>query len=41
VLTVGLAYSVQEIPEVPLEPHDRRLDAIVTESELIRFPQHG
>jgi 5-formyltetrahydrofolate cyclo-ligase len=41
VLTVGLAYSVQEIPEVPLEPHDRRLDAILTETELIRFPQHG
>jgi 5-formyltetrahydrofolate cyclo-ligase len=35
VLAVGLGYAVQEIPEVPLEPHDRRLDFIVTESELI------
>jgi 5-formyltetrahydrofolate cyclo-ligase len=39
VLAIGLAYSVQEIPDVPLEPHDRRLDAVVTEAELIRIPQ--
>jgi 5-formyltetrahydrofolate cyclo-ligase len=36
VLVVGLAYSSQEIDEVPNEPHDRPLDAIVTETELIR-----
>jgi 5-formyltetrahydrofolate cyclo-ligase len=36
VLTIGLAYAVQEIEEVPVEPHDRMLDVIVTESELIR-----
>ncbi|HEU4411413.1 MAG TPA: 5-formyltetrahydrofolate cyclo-ligase [Polyangiaceae bacterium] len=36
VLVVGLAYSSQEIDEVPIEPHDRSLDAIVTETELIR-----
>lgn len=36
VLTVGLAYAVQEIDEVPLEPHDRLLDIIVTESDVIR-----
>ena len=36
ILTVGLAYAVQEIEEVPVEPHDRMLDVIVTESELIR-----
>jgi 5-formyltetrahydrofolate cyclo-ligase len=35
VLTIGLAYSVQEIDEVPIEPHDRLLDAIITEDELI------
>src|SRR3954451_19292884 len=35
VLTIGLAYSVQEIDEVPTEPHDRLLDAIITEDELI------
>ena len=36
VLTVGLAYAVQEIDEVPIEPHDRLHDIIVTEAELIR-----
>jgi 5-formyltetrahydrofolate cyclo-ligase len=36
VLTVGLAYSIQEIDEVPIEPHDRRLDIVITESGLIR-----
>lgn len=28
---VGIAFACQEVSEVPLEPHDRRLDAIVTE----------
>jgi 5-formyltetrahydrofolate cyclo-ligase len=36
VLTIGLAYAVQEIDEVPVEPHDRLLDVIITEAELIR-----
>jgi 5-formyltetrahydrofolate cyclo-ligase len=36
ILTVGLAYAMQEIVEVPVEPHDRLLDVIVTETELIR-----
>lgn len=36
ILTVGLAYAVQEIEQVPVEPHDRLLDVIITESELIR-----
>ena len=35
-LTIGLAYAVQEIDEVPVEPHDRLLDVIITEAELIR-----
>jgi 5-formyltetrahydrofolate cyclo-ligase len=38
VLTIGVAFSVQEVPEVPLEPHDRRIDWIATETELIRAP---
>lgn len=37
VLAVGLAYAGQEAPEVPHEPTDRRLDALVTERELLRF----
>ena len=36
VLTIGLAYAVQEIDEVPVEPHDRLLDVVITEAELIR-----
>jgi 5-formyltetrahydrofolate cyclo-ligase len=36
VLTIGVAFSVQEVASVPMEPHDRHLDLIVTESELIR-----
>jgi 5-formyltetrahydrofolate cyclo-ligase len=34
-LAIGLAYSAQEVPSVPAEPHDRRLDLIVTEAEVI------
>jgi 5-formyltetrahydrofolate cyclo-ligase len=36
VLTIGLAYAVQEIDDVPVEPHDRLLDIIITEAELVR-----
>jgi len=32
-LTLGLAFSVQEVETVPDEPHDRALDWIVTERE--------
>lgn len=28
---VGFAFACQEVPEVPAEAHDRRLDAVVTE----------
>jgi 5-formyltetrahydrofolate cyclo-ligase len=38
VLAIGLAYSVQEVPSVPAEAHDRRLDIIITEAEVIRLP---
>lgn len=33
---IGVAYSVQEVGAVPFESHDRPLDTIVTETELIR-----
>jgi 5-formyltetrahydrofolate cyclo-ligase len=36
VTTIGLAYAAQEVPAVPAEPHDRHLDLIVTERELVR-----
>jgi 5-formyltetrahydrofolate cyclo-ligase len=35
VFVLGLAYAGQELPEIPLEPHDQRLDAILTETEFI------
>ena len=37
VLVVGLAYAGQELPEIPMEPHDQRLDAILTETEYVEF----
>lgn len=36
VLAIGLAYAAQEIDEAPIEPHDRMLDVIVTEADIIR-----
>ncbi len=35
VVVIGLAYAGQELPEIPMEPHDARLDAILTETEFI------
>jgi 5-formyltetrahydrofolate cyclo-ligase len=34
---VGLAFSVQEVPRIPHEPHDIRLDWVVTETETLDF----
>ncbi len=35
-VSIGIGYAVQEIDAVPDEPHDRRLDWIVTEREVVR-----
>jgi 5-formyltetrahydrofolate cyclo-ligase len=35
-LTIGVAFSAQEVAETPMEPHDQPLDAVVTERETIR-----
>ena len=35
VRALGLAYAAQEIPEVPIEPTDQRLDAILTEQGVM------
>lgn len=35
VFVLGLAYSGQEVDEVPAEAHDQRLDAILTETAYI------
>ncbi|MDX1575503.1 MAG: 5-formyltetrahydrofolate cyclo-ligase [Kiloniellales bacterium] len=37
VLAVGLAYAAQEVPAVPHDGNDKRLDWIVTEAEAIRL----
>ena len=36
VLTIGLAFGAQEVERVPTERHDRWLDWIVTEAEVIK-----
>ena len=38
VLAIGLAYSTQEIDAAPVEAHDRMLNIVVTEAEVIRPP---
>jgi len=35
VLVVGAAFSCQEVPSVPCEAFDRRMDLVVTEEEVI------
>lgn len=37
VLTVGIAFAVQEVETVPAEPHDRPLDHLVTEAGPVRL----
>ncbi|WP_430421925.1 5-formyltetrahydrofolate cyclo-ligase [Phenylobacterium sp.] len=37
IFVIGLAYAGQERPEIPMEPHDQRLDAILTETEYVEF----
>jgi len=33
---IGYAFAVQELPAVPAEPHDERLDAIATDAGIVR-----
>ncbi len=41
-LTIGICYAAQEVPEVPVEPHDKSLSAIVTEARTFHFEgAHG
>ncbi|WP_372396990.1 5-formyltetrahydrofolate cyclo-ligase [Azospirillum sp. HJ39] len=37
VLAVGVAFAAQEVPAVPVDGHDERLDWIVTERETLRI----
>ncbi|WP_149140772.1 5-formyltetrahydrofolate cyclo-ligase [Gemmobacter caeruleus] len=36
-LAIGFAFTAQELPEVPIEAVDQRLDAIVTETGVLHF----
>ncbi|MCU0802869.1 MAG: 5-formyltetrahydrofolate cyclo-ligase [Rhodobacteraceae bacterium] len=38
VLAVGFAYAAQEVAEVPIDATDQRLDMMVTENGVTRFP---
>jgi 5-formyltetrahydrofolate cyclo-ligase len=37
IVAIGLAFAVQEVDEVPISPHDARLDLVLTEREVIDF----
>jgi 5-formyltetrahydrofolate cyclo-ligase len=37
IFAVGFAYAGQEVPTLPTEPHDQRLDAVLTEREWRQF----
>ena len=39
VFVLGLAYAGQEVDRLDLEPHDQRLDAVLTEAGYRRLPQ--
>ena len=38
VTAVGYAFAAQELPQVPTDGYDQRLDALVTEDGIRRFP---
>lgn len=40
-LAIGFAFAAQELPEVPTEPTDQPLDAILTETGLVRLTRRG
>ncbi|WP_372424138.1 5-formyltetrahydrofolate cyclo-ligase [Salinarimonas chemoclinalis] len=41
VIAIGVAFSVQEAQTIPAEDHDRRLDLVVTEAEIVRAPHRA
>lgn len=36
VIAVGLAYAAQEFSQLPADPHDQKLDLVITENEVIQ-----
>ena len=39
VFVVGFAYSGQELDEIPMQPHDQQLDAVLTETGFMEVRQ--
>jgi 5-formyltetrahydrofolate cyclo-ligase len=39
VIVIGIAYSGQEKPGLPVAPHDEKLDMVLTEKGLRHFPK--
>jgi 5-formyltetrahydrofolate cyclo-ligase len=37
VMIVGVGFAAQQIGHIPSEPHDQRLDAVVTEKGVVQF----
>ena len=37
VVAIGVAFTVQEIPRIPADPHDARLDFVLTETNMFDF----
>ena len=35
ITAIGIAFSMQEVPQVPAEAHDSKLDMVITEKEII------
>ena len=35
ILAIGVAFATQEVPDIPAEAHDERLDFVITEAEFI------
>ena len=36
ILVVGVAYDLQKLDDIPVEPHDQKMDMIVTESGVVK-----
>lgn len=41
VVRMGIAYDFQVIERVPEEENDQRIDCLITESGVLRFPERG
>ena len=37
---IGLAFEIQVVEKVPIEPHDQPLDILITEKGIVNFPRN-